>query len=66
MATYTECKNCGNEEEGANIYECCSCGKLFCDECQGTSLKKLVLLFDVFCPNDGHDIGNKVGYIEKD
>ena len=35
MAKYRECPNCQNCEQGTDIYECSSCGKKFCDDCQG-------------------------------
>jgi ribosomal protein L37AE/L43A len=38
MATYRECKNCGNSEEGDNIYKCSKCNVIYCESCGDFSL----------------------------
>ena len=33
MARYTHCLNCGNEEEGTDLYHCSKCGTYYCKTC---------------------------------
>jgi hypothetical protein len=55
-ATYRSCPRCGNEEEGAGIWECKSCGCVHCKECDPENGQ---------CPNcNGHV--RKIGYIRED
>ncbi len=55
-ATYPRCPNCGNEEEGAGIWKCQSCGCVHCGDCDAENGR---------CPNcDGHV--DKIGRIGED
>ncbi len=33
MATYPKCPNCGNDNDGENIWSCRSCGFVHCEDC---------------------------------
>lgn len=55
MGVYRECPRCGNEEIGASIWTCRSCGCVHCRECDPENGQ---------CPScNGHV--DKVGYIEE-
>lgn len=33
MANYSECPQCGNDQEGDTIYQCKNCGRVGCSNC---------------------------------
>jgi hypothetical protein len=57
MSTFAECPNCGNEDEGATIWNCGDCGCVHCKECDPEGGN---------CPQCGSRKMRQVGTIEPD